>query len=148
MRGIEFESAAGQRGMHGSFSIADVHNTLIAHGPSFRRGATVTTPSGNVDVAPTVAYLLGLSMPQADGRVINEALANPASTGKPTVVASTIRPASAAAGLVFELPTDPTGATRDTALNEGSYTIDMVVKDLSVDGKTYRYFDHARAVRR
>ena len=148
MRGIEFESAAGQRGMHGSFSIADVHNTLIANGPSFRRGATVTTPSGNVDVAPTVAYLLGLSMPQADGRVINEALSNPASQSQPSVVAATVRPAAAAPGLVFELPTDPTGATKNTALKEGSYTIDMVVKDLSVDGKTYRYFDHARAVRR
>jgi predicted AlkP superfamily pyrophosphatase or phosphodiesterase len=148
MRGIEFESAAGQRGMHGSFSIADVRNTLIANGPSFRRGATVTTPSGNVDVAPTVAYLLGLSMPQANGRVINEALARPASASTPTVVASTVNPPHAATGLVFELPTDPTGAVKDAALKEGTYTIDMVVKDLTVDGKTYRYFDHARAVRR
>jgi arylsulfatase A-like enzyme len=148
MRGIEFESAAGQRGMHGSFSIADVHNTLIAQGPSFRRGATVTTPSGNVDVAPTVAYLLGLSLPQANGRVINEALVRPASASQPEVAASTVNPASAATGLVFELPTDPTGAATDPALKEGLYTIDMAVKDLTVDGKTYRYFDHARAVRR
>lgn len=148
MRGIEFESAAGQRGMHGSFSIADVHNTLIAHGPSFRRGAIVTTPSGNVDVAPTVAHLLGLSMPQANGRVINEALAEPASRSQPVVAASTVHPASAATGLVFELPTDPTGASKNTTLTQGIYTIDMSVKDLTVDGKTYRYFDHARAVRR
>ena len=148
MRGIEFESAAGQRGMHGSFSIADVHNTLIANGPSFRRGATIATPSGNVDVAPTVAYLLGLSMPQANGRVINEALAQPASSSTPSVVASVVNPPAAATGLAFELPTDTTGATRDTKLNEGTYTIDMAVKDLTVDGKTYRYFDHAKAVRR
>lgn len=148
MRGIEFESAAGQRGMHGSFSIADVRNTLIAQGPSFQRGATVATPTGNVDVAPTVAYLLGLSMPQANGRVINEALARPASASQPSVTASTVRPAAPATDLAFELPTDPTGATRDTALNEGVYTIDMAVKDLTVDGRTYRYFDHARAVRR
>jgi arylsulfatase A-like enzyme len=148
MPGIEFESAAGQRGMHGSFSIADVRNTLIANGPSFRRGATVTTPSGNVDVAPTVAHLLGLSMPQANGRVINEALARPASASQPVVVASTVRPPSPATGLVFELPTDPTGAAKDSALTQGIYTIDMAVKDLTVDGKTYRYFDHAKAVRR
>ena len=51
-------------------------------------------------------------------------------------------------GLVFELPTDPTGAVKDTALKDGTYTIDMAVKDLTVDGKTYRYFDHARAVRK
>jgi hypothetical protein len=95
-----------------------------------------------------VAYLLGLSMPQANGRVINEALARPASASTPTVVASTVNPPHAATGLVFELPTDPTGAVKDAALKEGTYTIDMVVKDLTVDGKTYRYFDHARAVRR
>ena len=60
MPGIEFESfGAGQRGMHGSFGIADVHNTLIANGPSFQSATTITNPSGNVDVAPTVAYLLG-----------------------------------------------------------------------------------------
>ncbi|MGZ5784556.1 MAG: alkaline phosphatase family protein, partial [Ramlibacter sp.] len=147
MPGIEFESLGGQRGMHGSFGIADVHNTLIARGPSFKPATVLSTPTGNVDVAPTVAYLLGLSMPQADGRVVNEALAAPASTSAPTVAASTVAPASAATGLRFELPTDPTGATADTALATGSYNINLAVKDLTVDGKTYRYFDYAKAVR-
>jgi arylsulfatase A-like enzyme len=148
MPGIEFESVGGQRGMHGSFGIADVHNTLIANGPSFQGGAVIATPTGNVDVAPTVAYLLGLSMPQADGRVINEALTTPASKAQPSVAASVVSPASAATGLSFELPTDPTGATKDASLSAGVYTINMAVKDLSVDGKTYRYFDHAKAVRK
>jgi predicted AlkP superfamily pyrophosphatase or phosphodiesterase len=145
--GIEFESSgAGQHGMHGSFGIADVHNTLIANGPSFKSASTITNPSGNVDVAPTVAYLLGTSLPQADGRVLNEALVTPASTTTPTVATSTVTPASAATGLLFELPTDPTGATKDTSLT-GSYTINLAVKDLTVDSKTYRYFDYAKAVR-
>lgn len=148
MPGIEFESfGAGQRGMHGSFGIADVHNTLIAGGPSFQSGLVMSTPSGNVDVAPTVAYLLGLSLPQADGRILNEALKTPASRSTPTVAASTVTPAGGAAtGLAFELPNDPTGATKDTALS-GSYTVNLQFKDLTVDGKTYRYFDYARAVR-
>lgn len=77
MPGIEFESVGGQRGMHGSFGVNDVHNTLIANGPSFKPSTVVSTPTGNVDVAPTVAYLLGLSMPQADGRIINESLKMP-----------------------------------------------------------------------
>jgi arylsulfatase A-like enzyme len=120
MPGVEFESfGAGQRGMHGSFGTAAVHNTLIANGPSFR-STTVTGPSGNVDVAPTVAYLLGLSMPQADGRILSEALAQPPSKSTPTVAPSTVT-SSTATGLTFELPTDPTGATPDTALTEGSY---------------------------
>ncbi len=145
--GIEFESVGGQRGMHGSFSPIDVHNTLIASGPSFVRGLTVTNPSGNVDVAPTVAYLLGVTMPQADGRVLNEALITPAARNQLSVTSSTVTPGSAATGLVFELPTDPTGATKDAALRSGSYSINLVVKDLTVGGKTYRYFDHAKAVR-
>jgi predicted AlkP superfamily pyrophosphatase or phosphodiesterase len=146
MTGIEYESTGGQRGMHGSFGTSDVHNTLIANGPSFKN-ATVTNPSGNVDVAPTVAYLLGLLMPQADGRVLNEALASPASSATPSVVASTVNPSGAASGLSFELPTDPTGVTKDTSLTTGSYTINLAVKDLTVNGKTYRYFDYAKAVR-
>jgi predicted AlkP superfamily pyrophosphatase or phosphodiesterase len=146
MTGIEYESSGGQRGMHGSFGTSDVHNTLIASGPSFKN-ATVTNPSGNVDVAPTVAYLLGLLMPQADGRVLNEALASPSSSATPSVTASTVNPASAASSLSFELPTDPTGVTKDTSLTTGSYTINLAVKDLTVNGKTYRYFDYAKAVR-
>jgi arylsulfatase A-like enzyme len=147
MPGIEFESVGGQRGMHGSFGINDVHNTLIASGPSFKTGAVINNPTGNVDVAPTVAYVLGLSMPQADGRVINEALQKPASTATPGVVSSTVTPATAATGLRFELPTDPTGATADTSLAQGTYTINLAVKDLTVDNKTWRYFDYAKAVR-
>jgi predicted AlkP superfamily pyrophosphatase or phosphodiesterase len=147
MPGIEFESfGAGQRGMHGSFGISDVHNTLIANGPSFQPATTITTPSGNVDVAPTVAYLLGLSLPAADGRILNEGLVSPASKSTPAVVPSTVA-SSAATGLTFELPTDPTGNTADSALTVGSYSIDLAVKDLTVDGKSYRYFDYAKAVR-
>ncbi len=147
MTGIEFESVGSQRGMHGSFGTSDVHNTLIANGPSFKPATTISNPSGNVDVAPTVAYLLGLSMPQADGRVLNEALAAPASTSTPSVLASTLTPASAATGLSFEALTDPTGVTKDATLIAGTYTINLKVKDLSVDGKTYRYFDYAKALR-
>jgi hypothetical protein len=147
MPGIEFESTGGQRGLHGSFGGPDVHNTLIASGPSFRGSAVITNPTGNVDVAPTVAYLLGLTMPQADGRIINEALRNPASASAPAVTPSTVTPAAPATGLSFELPTDPTGQTKDAALTQGTYTIELAVKDLRVDGKTYRYFDYAKAVR-
>ena len=147
MPGIEFESASSQRGMHGSFGISDVHNTLIANGPSFKPAITITNPSGNVDVAPTVAYLLGLSMPHADGRILNEALVTPASKSIPRVIPSRVTPSSAATGLNFELPTDPTGKKKDLSMTNGSYTINLEVKDLTVDSKTYRYFDYAKAVR-
>lgn len=145
--GIEFESTGGQRGMHGSFGTTDVRNTLIANGPSFQSGATITNPSGNVDVAPTVAYLLGLTFVQADGRILNEALTTPASKTKPSVGGPITVVSTTATGLSFELPTDPTGATKDSSFTSGSYTVNLVVKDLNVDGKNYRYFDYAKAVR-
>jgi arylsulfatase A-like enzyme len=33
-----------------------MHNTCIAAGPGFRRGATDDLPTGNVDIAPTVLF--------------------------------------------------------------------------------------------
>ena len=145
--GIEFESLGGQRGMHGSFGTTDVHNTLIANGPSFTPATVIASPSGNVDVAPTVAYLLGLTFTQADGRVLNEALVTPASKTKLSVGAATVVASNAATGLQFELPTDPTGKTKDPSLLFGSYSVNLTVKDVNIDGKSYRYFDSAKAVR-
>lgn len=144
--GTEFESFQSNRGMHGSFSPVDVHNTLIAVGPAFKSGITIAGPTGNVDVAPTVAQLFGLSMPQADGRVLNEAPVKPTSTTMPSVQQSVVNPSAPATNLTFKSPVDPTGATVDTAL-VGTYSINLVVKDLTADGKTYRYFDYAQAVR-
>ena len=74
MKGTEYESMQGNRGMHGSFSPVDVHNTLIASGPDFKSGFQDHVPSGNIDVAPTIAYLLGLNLPNTDGRVLYEAI--------------------------------------------------------------------------
>jgi hypothetical protein len=80
--------------------------------------------------------------------VLNEALTAPANATTPTVATSTVTPSGIATGLAFELPLDPTGATKDTALSAGTYSIELGVKDLSVNGKTYRYFDYAKAVRK
>ena len=63
-------------GNHGGMSRHELHNTLVARGPSFRRSAVVNTPTGNIDVAPTILHLLGLPGGDAmDGRVLHEALA-------------------------------------------------------------------------
>jgi len=159
MNGTTFESFANNHGMHGSMGTTDVHNTLIANGPSFKSGVRVTNPSGNVDVAPTVAYLLGTSMSGAQGRILNEGLVTPQNTATPTVVASVLTPtnfgvAATATGLTIESFTDLTGATAmSTSVGDpvtpsvGSYSINLAVKDLTVNGNTYRYFDYAQAVR-
>ena len=54
-----------------------MNNTLIARGPSFRQAARVQSPTGNVDLAPTVLQLLGIPIPEhMEGRVIAEALSD------------------------------------------------------------------------
>jgi arylsulfatase A-like enzyme len=64
------------RGDHGSLSMQEVNNVMIARGPSFKKGIVSCTPSSNVDVAPTVLRILGLAEGEGmDGRVIEEALA-------------------------------------------------------------------------
>jgi arylsulfatase A-like enzyme len=64
-------------GSHGTLSPHDMNNTLIASGPDFRRGWTDETPSGNIDLAPTILWILGNKAPRPlDGRVLREALAN------------------------------------------------------------------------
>jgi arylsulfatase A-like enzyme len=62
-------------GTHVTLSEFDVHNTLIAAGPDFRRGKTSTIPSANIDIAPTVLHLLGIEPPHKfDGRLLTEAM--------------------------------------------------------------------------
>ena len=143
--GTEYESAGNNRGMHGSFGVTDVHNTLVASGPNFRRSFVNGLPSGNVDVAPTVAAIFGVALPQADGRVLNEALTGNDGLTYP-VTPQTVSPASAATGLTIARPTDPDGKDVNTAAT--SYTSNLQLKTLTQNGRTYTYFDSAAAVRK
>ncbi len=60
---------------HGGLSPWLVRNTLILWGPDFKRGATVRTAAGNVDIAPTILTLKGDSAGEyLGGRVLREAL--------------------------------------------------------------------------
>ena len=61
-----------------------MNNVLFAWGPSFKQNIRLDTPSGNVDLAPTVLRILGITDgPPMDGRVLEEALA---SSPAPTTV--------------------------------------------------------------
>ena len=75
------------KGSHASLSRFDMHNTLVAAGPDFKRGMINELPSSNADVAPTVLHILGVPQPSSspmDGRVLQEALLNgKASDAKP-----------------------------------------------------------------
>jgi arylsulfatase A-like enzyme len=72
----DWQREAG-KGTHATLSRFDMHNTLIAAGPDFRRGQTDDLPTGNVDLAPTILHILGIKPPQGmDGRVLSEAMVN------------------------------------------------------------------------
>ncbi len=63
-------------GTHASLSRFDIHNTLLAVGPDIRAGFVDELPTANVDIAPTILRILGITPTEArDGRVLLEALA-------------------------------------------------------------------------
>ena len=67
-------------GQHGSMSRHEMNNILFAGGPSFRSNLRSEIPSGNLDLAPTILRILGISGgSDMDGRVLEEALAGGAS---------------------------------------------------------------------
>ena len=105
------------KGSHASLSRFDMNNTLVAHGPDFKRGLISDLPSGNVDVAPTILHLLGVTPPATmDGRILHEAL-----------VRSTVRP--------------PTAKTEklEAARAQGLFRWEQYLKFSTVG--TTRYFD-------
>jgi arylsulfatase A-like enzyme len=105
------------QGHHGSFSRADTANFMAAIGPAFRRSFKNDAPVSNADIAPTLAQLIGVTLPPVGklrGRVITEAL----NGGKP------VRP-----------------WRRDAVSNPGDHGLRTIV-NLQYVGKT-RYFDAA-----
>jgi arylsulfatase A-like enzyme len=70
----DWQRAAG-KGTHATLSRFDMHNTLIAAGPDFRRSETDDLPTGNIDLAATILRILGITPPQQlDGRILSEAM--------------------------------------------------------------------------
>jgi arylsulfatase A-like enzyme len=65
----------GQASGHGGLSPWLVRNTLLLWGPDFKRGISIRTAAGNVDIAPTILALKGVSGGEnLDGRALTEAL--------------------------------------------------------------------------
>ena len=72
----DWQRATG-KGTHATLSRFDMHNTLIAAGPDFRRGEADDLPTGNIDVTPTILQILGIKASvQMDGRILSEAMVN------------------------------------------------------------------------
>ncbi len=65
------------QGMHGGFGREQTFNNMAAIGPDFKKGFADESPMGNIDLAPTLARVLGLMLPSVGslrGRVLAEAM--------------------------------------------------------------------------
>jgi hypothetical protein len=121
-----------------------VHISLMARGPHFKAGLRDPLPSANVDIAPTLGRILGFSMPDAQGRVLEEALEGGPALTEYAVLNKTFR-SSRQTGLRMKLPTDLDGRSVDPNLT--TYSVELRTKFLTRGTATYTYFDQARAVR-
>ena len=66
--------AGSVKGVHGALPAApEMQALFIASGPAIKRGVTLQQIR-NVDVAPTLAAVLGVAWPETDGRAISEIL--------------------------------------------------------------------------
>lgn len=77
LSGVQVADTALQEGQgnHGGFGRDQTLNNMAAMGPDFRRGVD-RLPIGNVDIAPTVAHIMGFSLPSVGkitGRVLDDA---------------------------------------------------------------------------
>jgi predicted AlkP superfamily pyrophosphatase or phosphodiesterase len=74
--GDPIADAGGHKGCHGHRPEPPyMHATFIAWGAGIRAGARLKTIE-NIDVAPTIAHLLRVPLPAAEGRVAGEVLAH------------------------------------------------------------------------
>jgi arylsulfatase A-like enzyme len=142
--GVSYASSINRRGDHGSFSPTDTHISLMASGPDFKSGLHDPLPTANVDVAPTVARILKFSMPDAQGRVLEEALRGGPPITEYAVVNKTHR-SSIRGGLTVKLATDLDGLTVDPKLS--SFSVELKTKIVTRGAASYTYFDQAKAVR-
>jgi arylsulfatase A-like enzyme len=66
----------GNQGYHGYVATNPKMNaSFVAVGRGIKRGSKIG-PIRNIDVAPTVAHLLGVQLPDADGKVLRDILQN------------------------------------------------------------------------
>jgi arylsulfatase A-like enzyme len=142
--GISYASSVNRRGDHGSFARTDTHISLLAHGPDFKSGLYDTLPTANVDIAPTVARILKFSMPDVQGRVLEEALQGGPNVMEYAVQNKTHR-SSTKTGLTMKLPTDLDNRSTDPRLT--TYAVELKTKVLTRGDKSHTYFDQAKAIR-
>lgn len=77
LAGETVASAGGPKGTHGHDPRPDyMHATFVAAGAGIKPKVELERVQ-NVDIAPTIAHLLQVKLPDVDGRVLSEILVNP-----------------------------------------------------------------------
>jgi len=75
------------QGNHGGFGREQTWNNMAAMGPDFKAGFVDRAPVGNIDIAATLAQIIGVAMPSTGkltGRVLREAMAGGDAVTEPT----------------------------------------------------------------
>jgi predicted AlkP superfamily pyrophosphatase or phosphodiesterase len=68
---LPYEEKPERKGTHGHDpNLPDLHATFVAWGAGIKHGAKLGEIS-NLSVAPTIAKLLGLTIPNAEGKPLN-----------------------------------------------------------------------------
>ena len=71
----DHEYGVGNKASHATLSPTEMHNTGFAFGPDFIPGKSDSMPTGNIDIAPTILWILGIEpKTKMSGRVLSEAL--------------------------------------------------------------------------
>jgi hypothetical protein len=101
------------QGNHGALARANTFNNMAAIGPDFKKRFVDDAPVGNVDIAPTLAKVMGISLTgtgRLRGRVLAEALAG----GPPRVSSRTrvVRSGLAGSGKATVLRYQEVGSQR------------------------------------
>jgi hypothetical protein len=116
-----------QPGQHGALDVVQSRSPLVFSGPGVRRGAVVDAPAKQVDVAPTIACIMGFPLidgrdstgrtssergvgpdvylKRQDGRVLHEVLDE--STGRPERVYVLLLDGQSHTELLYRLERDP-----------------------------------------
>jgi hypothetical protein len=116
----------------------------MASGPDFKSGLYDTLPTANVDIAPTVARILDLDMPDVQGRVLDEALRGGPHISEYAVLHKTHR-SSTKTALLVKLAIDQDRRAVDPNLTR--YSVELKTKILTRGSATHTYLDQARAIR-
>lgn len=72
--GRHLDGVSGGFGGHGDDCEGCRHISLLGFGPDFKQNVTIENQYNQIDLSATIAYLLGISMPEGQGKVIKELL--------------------------------------------------------------------------